>query len=143
MKQQGGPTFNTKVAQSIAKYGVHIVGVNTNPPFFYTIGRHGLGLPELLLVGPFHHENAFDWLNRIHLILAHRAAVQGETISLGGTFPVRLLNVTKQLSRVQGDYTVQVGEFYRTTEYKIQQVLIPDHQGRLSLLGQPILGEPV
>lgn len=98
------------------------------PPFMYTIGNHGRGHPELLLVG-IAQENFIWHLNELMKIQRDRnkGFEAGEIVSLGGQHPVRLVDATEEAIQ---DYTFGVSSLYQTRDYAVLQVLIPDPKGR-------------
>lgn len=97
-------------------------------PFIYTIGNHERALPELLVVG-LTADAFIDLLNRLGKIQRERASSlrPGEIVSVGGKFPVRIGDGGKNARK---EYAVQVGVFYRTDNFQVRQVLIPDQDGR-------------
>ena len=92
-------------------------------PFVYTIGNYECGLPELLLFGP-----AYRTLNAITARMRDNdpAFGDGETIDLGGRCKLKAFWANEEARK----YTVQVGEYYSTNDYAVQQIVIPDTFGR-------------
>ena len=92
-------------------------------PFVYTIGNYECGLPELLLFGP-----AYRTLNAITARMRDngRAFADGETIDLGGRWKPKAFCANEEARK----YTVQVGEYYGTNDYAVQQIVLPDTFGR-------------
>lgn len=142
--------FYVRTAELILAHGQSIVGVvGDTDPFYYTIGRHGRGLPELLIAARIHPDNGTQFLNAINERYGHAAPPHGTRVSFGGTHALIVVDVLAQLDRVQESYTVQVGQFYKTQSYRVQQVLIPDPMGLLPpgcaapFDRQPFLGDPL
>jgi len=103
-----------------------VFGGEDTPPFAYTIGNYLNGLPDLLVIGL--HDGSF--LNDLSQKMIERGAAfsDGELIDLGGKHPVKVITATD--ARARADYTIQAGRFYGFEHYALQQVLIPDKEGR-------------
>jgi hypothetical protein len=141
-----------QITENITQDGqsVQVVGVSEAPgsqPFMYTIGNYHLGLPELLLVD--NDQTAFaNILNRLGKMQRERgrAFADEELVSVGGKFPVRIVDAGIIGRR---KYATFVGIFYNTQHYDVRQVIIPDLQGRwpdqpgcdLPYARQPILSQ--
>ena len=93
--------------------------------FAYTIGNWLRGLPELLIIGTI--KGAL--LNNLSQKLIERGAAfeEGELVNLGGKFPVKIVTADQ---RAQRDYTIQAGQYHGHEHYRVQQVLMPDRNGR-------------
>jgi hypothetical protein len=105
------------------------------PPFVYTIGNHERGLPELLLVGA----EAGEILNPLGYMMREQRRApfrHGELVSLGGKFPVKIIDTTPEAKH----FAAHVGIYYGTDDYRVQQVLLCDQQGRFP--GEPGCAEP-
>jgi hypothetical protein len=59
-------------------------------------------------------------------------------VSLGGKYPVKVIDVSGAV--IYDEYTCQVGHFYGTDDYAVQQMLIPDREGKYP--GDPGCAEP-
>lgn len=97
-------------------------------PFMYTIGNHAHDLPELLIVDT--DLDAFAGvLNRLGKIQRDRKTgfTDEEHVSIGGRFPLRIVDAG-EIGRAE--YASFVGLYYRTRDYEVRQVLLPDTQGR-------------
>jgi hypothetical protein len=123
------------IREHIERYGQHVVCVQRSEgdppdfrPFVYSIGNHEHGLPELLLVGSA--DDVFLRLvNRLGEIQRERrrAFAHEERVSLGGNFPVRILDVGKA---AHDEYAVQAGVYYGTEDFRVRQILLCDKEGR-------------
>ncbi len=86
--------FENEIRENIERDGRFIMGVGATEPgdqwFYYTVGNHCRGLPELLMIGPSNRGvgGVLDDLSEA-MIKQGRAFSDGETVSLGGKFPVR------------------------------------------------------
>jgi hypothetical protein len=122
------------IRDHIDRYGQHIFDIGLSKrdppgfrPFSYTIGNHQWGMPELLVIG------SQDWLGKALNILGKIQRTRGwgffdgELVSLGSTYPVRLINAG---SRGKERFAIQVGVFYDTDDFQVMQVILPDPQGR-------------
>lgn len=126
--------FREKIQQNIAKYGVHVWAVGgdgAGPTFVYTTGLAEKNLPEFLVVG-------FDPLSGHRAITAlverlknsdGKALENGEVIQLTDD-PASKIVIFDARDSVKDQYTIQTGQFYRTQDYRVQQILIPDEAGR-------------
>jgi hypothetical protein len=98
-----------------------------SPAFAYTIGNAIKGLPELLIIGSL---KAAWWLNDLSQMMIERGSAfdDGELVNFGGgKFPVKIINAD---ARAQSDYTIQAGQYHGYENYRVQQVLISDRNGR-------------
>lgn len=105
----------------------------------YTIGNHERGLPELLFTGDTDDAWA-DVLNRLgHIMREQRrdAFRHGELVSVGGKFPVKIVNTS---ARAKLEFTLVAGQYYTTDDYRVQQVVLCDTQGKFP--GDPECAEP-
>jgi len=136
-----------KVAEDIHRVGHSVMGIfpdkeEKKPGFFYTVGRHQKNLPELLMVVNLAGPQGMDILNALSRA---QPFTHGQLVDLGGKYPVLIIDATKPI--VQKEYTRMVNAFYNTHDYQVQQVLLPDPNGRFPPDGlkpyrdQPILGE--
>jgi hypothetical protein len=119
------------VQKNIETAGQHVqeVGGDENtPPFLYTIGNHGKNLPEILLIGA--SGKAF-WgiLNDLGRIMRERgrAYENGELVDLGGSFPIKMIDVP---ATVNDKFALQAGRYYETEDYRVQQAVMCDTKGR-------------
>lgn len=132
MSDTNWKTFFEGITSNIHKYGQSLVGVPHEVGLFmYTIGNHELGLPELLLIGDVRPEQAQRILNALGLKQRDQAAPLLGDVPLGESsrFPLRLREISYPLV-VRDDFTCQVENYYKTRDYKVTQVLIPDTEGR-------------
>jgi hypothetical protein len=128
-----GIPFYDEIAQTISDCGWRLMGVLPDPdessdsfiPFIYTIGNYECGLPELLMIGSAYGGHA---LNAIVARMRHynRAFMDGESIDLGKECQPKAFWANEEAQ----EYTVQVGEYYGTNDYAVQQIVVPDTFGR-------------
>ncbi len=130
------------VQENIRLHGQHLMGVIATEegemPFVYTIGNHQRGLPELLFVGAAGGDFG-RMLNFLGEMMRERgkAFYDGEQVSLGGKFPVKIVEAG---ARARADFTIQVGQYYGTQSYRVQQIVLCDTEGRFP--GDPGCAEP-
>jgi len=140
----------SRISTDIPRFGHTVIGILPRedeppaPPFFYTVGRHSKNLPELLMVGPISGEQGMDIVNAV-------AAQQGtgfhhgQLVDLGSKCPVMIIDATDPI--LKDKYTNCVNAYYRTHNYRVQQILLPDRHGVLPpgcdspFDCQPILGK--
>ena len=133
------------IKKQIKKVGVAVISVfpNDGDPvanwFHYTIGNHGAGLPELLVIGG--DQRTGGPLIELARIMGERksAFADGELVSLGGKYPIKIID-DPETAIVRAEYTTQVGNYYGTDGYLVQQMVIPDREGRYP--GDPGCAEP-
>jgi hypothetical protein len=122
------------IAETIAKHERQILYVGRSlkePSFAYTIGNQEKDLPELLMLGNFHPEACCAVLNALSdlMIKQGRCFTDGEeTLELGGKVPIRIIDARDPI--VKRSYTMQAGQFYKNEDYDVQQVIVPDENGR-------------
>lgn len=134
--------FYETVEHNIAKAGQHLQFVfptsnSDDLPFIYTIGNHQRNLPELLIVGG---GQAFGGiLNHLCEKMRERGRAfdNGELVSLGGAYPVKIVDVPTEICE---PFTFQVGRYYQVKDYRVQQVMACDPHGRFP--GDPGCQEP-
>lgn len=112
---------------AITKYGRRFIGIlgdAENLSFTYTIDNHIHGLPELLVIGT--HEGYF--LNALSEMMLQRgcAFTDGELVP-NGKVSVKIVNAN---ARAREEYTIHAGWYPGTDDYAVQQVLLPDENGR-------------
>lgn len=113
--------------------GLMIIGVSAEakkPAFYYTIGLHEkLGLPELLLIGNFEEQVSTEILQRMSDAMTKHGTmfVDGAHVDNGGKYPLVVYNTS---AIAQKRYTFQATNFYGHEDYMVQQILIPDPNGR-------------
>ena len=130
------------IYKNVEKYGQYIVSVpDETPPFSYTVGNHECGLPELLLFdGTVPEDAASTILNRLgHMMRIDRqkAFHHRELVSIGGEHPVKIIDTSAE---VREEYTLLVGVYYGADDYRVQQVVLGDPEGRFP--GNPDCAEP-
>ncbi len=134
--------------RNIEKYGNQLIGVyptttdvGEHPFFTYTIGNHERGYPEFLCIAP--GDTCGPILNALTMMQKEENKALTGDISLGGEFPVRLVNAT---NRAKAEFTFQVERYYKTQDYKVTQVLLCDTKGRYpgeEDCEEPYLWQPV
>jgi hypothetical protein len=134
----------TSVRADIAKNGQSVVGVaDDEASFYYTVGRTDRGLPELLIVAPLSPASGIDMLNALDERMPE-ALPAGSRVNIGGDVPVALIDATNPKAKLH--YTLVASAMYGEEGYRVQQVLLPDDQGRLPprcrapYSRQPVLG---
>ena len=122
------------IAGHIQDFGQHLITVQSavgDPldfqPFVYTIGNHGLGLPELLLVGAIGNTQS-RILNIFGEMQRGRGSpfLHGESVDFTAKYPALICDAG-QIGR--DEYAVQAGVYYRTDDFKVRQVLLSDQNG--------------
>jgi hypothetical protein len=100
-----------------------------SPAFAYTIGNAIEDLPELLMIGGVCDSCAVNALDDLSQTMIERgsAFADGELVSLGAKYPVKIIDADQ---RARDEYTIQAGQYHDTEDYRVQQVLIPDRNGR-------------
>jgi Domain of unknown function (DUF4262) len=95
-------------------------------PFSYTIGNQAKGLPELLVIG----SPKGTYLNEMseRMIKQGKAFDHGEVIETNGKYRIKIINATYEAHE---NYTIQAGVYYKTQDYKVQQIILSDEEGRL------------
>jgi hypothetical protein len=123
--------LSDNIADAIAHHGQFLMGVfptKSDPglPFIYTIGNALLGLPELLLIGPFPPETTGGILNQLGEAMRESCQPPADEVSVGGAFPVRCrwAGLGARL-----EYTLQAGRWLGHDEYAVRQVLFCDRAG--------------
>jgi hypothetical protein len=125
--------FREAIRTNIAKHGrcIQAVGETESDalglePFSYTVGNHGLGLPELLIVGTTKFSGILNRLSEIQRDRG-RAFEHEELVSIGGTFPLRIIDTGDLGHR---EYACFARLYYDSNTVEVRQVLIPDTKGR-------------
>ena len=94
--------------------------------FSYTIGNHERGLPELLVIGSIKGTYLNEMSER--MIKQGKAFDHGEVIETNGKYRIKIINATYEAHE---SYTIQAGVYYKTQDYKVQQIILSDEEGRL------------
>jgi uncharacterized protein DUF4262 len=130
------------IKKQIKQEGFAIIDVFPDGPnqdwFHYTVGNHSRGLPEILVIGG--DQRTAGPLSSLTRIMHKRNAAfaGGELVSMGGKHPVKVVNAN--CAEVHDLYTCAVGRHYETESYLVQQMLIPDRDGRYP--DDPLCTEP-
>lgn len=121
------------VEQNIRKSGQHLQmilpsNIPKSPAFIYTIGNHEHGLPELLIIGNCDKTFAAI-LNDLGKRMRKRGRPfeDGELVNLGGPLPLKMVNAPPSVNE---KFALQVGRYYHTKDYRVQQAVLCDPQGR-------------
>lgn len=120
------------MAKTIASHERVVLAVartRREPAFQYTVGNQEKGLPELLLIGNYSQEAGGALLNQLSAQMKERRAAfaDGEQITLGGEHPMLIHTAGPE---AKSQWTIQAGQFYCSEDYQVQQVLLPDENGR-------------
>lgn len=134
--------FCQRIAEAIKRDGRMIIGVfgsKDDLPFSYTIGNQGVGLPELLMIGIGADSAAQGLLNLMSERMRKRGRPfdDGEIVDIGARCSLQVINANENAKR---DYTIQAGRFYKTQNYQVQQIVVPDKAGRFP--GDPLCEQP-
>lgn len=99
-----------------------------SPGFAYTIGNAIRGLPELLIIGNFAPTLAAMILNELGDKMREdgRPFPEG-LVDIGWTYPFK---VRRASPSARSRFTIQAGEYWRTEDYDVLQVMICDREGR-------------
>src|SRR5205085_2043041 len=91
----------------------------------YTIGNYERGWPELMMVGPPVIRAMLDALCEL-MRKNNRPFADGEIIETEYNFPLKALNVN---DGVKKHWTPVVGDYYRTNDYALQEIVMGDASG--------------
>lgn len=121
-----------QVTENIKTHGRGIIGVSgddDNLPFGYTIGNTNKNVPELLMISKINCEDIVRLLNAVSdKLVEEEDPYEERDLSLGGKFPVKIRAITDE-KMVKNKYTIQVGQFFETEDYRVMQVLVCDQDG--------------
>ena len=110
-----------------------MIGVFDVPnPFYYTVGLHSKGLPELILFGPFRPELATALINTAaeHMADNSMAFVPGLVQHPdGGLFNLPTV-FARAVPEKSAEFCVQLHSFYHTQNIEVMQMIWPDTQGK-------------
>lgn len=120
------PAQLPEVQEHIDKCGQHLFGVGGNPPFIYTIGNANHGLPELLIIGPFHFNDTGLLLNMLGAKMRETGEPLSGEFSFGGQFPVKVREASEA---AKSEWTIQAGQYLGHENYSVLQVLLCDKNG--------------
>ena len=124
--------FYKRMAKNIAEHGHTVIGVGAGKnSFFYSIGLWARKLPELLICLPMPFEDGQAAINRAALLLKQReyAFDENQELDIGFSVKVRA-HTPKNLAYVRREFTIQAGQFWKTEDYPVQQILFPDMDGK-------------
>lgn len=122
-----------QVRQNIVNSGVNvwnIFGSDKTPTFTYTTGLAERNLPEFLMVG-FAPESA-HWIimQAVNIVKERGRRFEHGEVYLVDDDPVKALVFLDARDSVKDDYTLQTGQYYQTEDYEVQQIMLPDKEGR-------------
>lgn len=124
---------NTIIRKAIDQDGLIIIGIDAEGKrvrYFYTIGLHDKhGLPELLILGNMPEEAGTALLQSIANAMHEHGTmfVDGARFDNGGKFPLLIYNTA---TITQKRYTLAASHFYGHENYMVQQVILPDENGK-------------
>jgi Domain of unknown function (DUF4262) len=125
-----GPAMRRWLKKMIKQHGFGIMDVFDDHSnwFHYTVGNHGVGLPEILAIGG--DQRTSGPLTDLANIMRERKAAfaNGELVSLGGKYPVKVISIN--CPDVRDLYTCAVGNHFKTESYSVQLMMIPDRDGK-------------
>jgi Domain of unknown function (DUF4262) len=128
--QGTGPDMRRWLKRMIKQQGFGIMSVfdDHSNMFHYTIGNHGVGLPELLVIGG--DQRTGGPLTDLAKMMRKRkvAFANGEIVSLGGKYPVKVIDAN--CPEVRANYTCGVFDHFKTRSYLVQQMLFSDRDGK-------------
>lgn len=158
--------YEKQIRSTIRQYGRAVLGISdqcgpeclghhpghfsappdeTFVPFCYTIGNTEKQLPELLLI---YGDKLLAVLNTLSdvMIKRRRRFDHGEVVDIGAKVPCMVIDTDERAFK----YTIQARGYYGTGKYTVQQVLVPDPQGRFPFESEcdrpyrdmPVLGVP-
>jgi Domain of unknown function (DUF4262) len=135
--------FHDRIAEIIEEHDQYVMAVVTDDDnhsgdhpfdFVYSIGNTGRGLPELLMLGNMDFHVMGGVLNDLGRLMRERGRPfdDGEVVPTGGRLPVKVINAG---SVAGAEYACWAGDYYQTDAVRVQQVLVPDTDGRFP--GEP------
>lgn len=118
--------FYNGIAENVRRTGRHILCIPGN--FSYTIGNHLKGYPELVMTMPLSMSQTMMVLNDLSSLQMERGRpfADEEVVSLGGEVSLKVIEVGSYAKR---EFTIQAGQFMKTEDYRVFQVLVPDTNG--------------
>jgi hypothetical protein len=97
------------------------------------------GQPEILIIGPRQSQADGPIAAIVDFMRDRKAAVgNGELVGIGGKYPVKVINVSRDT--VKDLCTCAVERHHGTRDYVVQQMMIPDRDGRFP--DEPGCAEP-
>jgi hypothetical protein len=107
-----------------------VLGGDDSLPFSYTIGNQAKGLPELLVIGT--HRGTYLHEMSERMIARGKPFDHGEIINTTGKYRIKIINASHAAHE---GYTLQAGYHFETQDYRVQQIILSDEEGRLP--GEP------
>jgi hypothetical protein len=109
---------------------IGVIGEENFLAFSYTVGNQAHGLPELLVIGT----SRGTYLNQLseQMLTQGRAFDHGEVINVspgdhGEKYRVKIVNASRKANK---EYTIQAGQHFENEDYKVQQIILSDEEGR-------------
>lgn len=119
--------------------GVFPTEDSPGPSFTYTIGNARHNLPEFIFVGFPSRDVVSYVINPLgELQRKNGAAFEPGLVSLGGRYPVKLVETTPEL--VWKEYPMMTSNVLGITDYRVQQIILCDPNGVWP--GEPGCSEP-
>lgn len=107
----------------------YVFEAEDSPSFAYTIGLHSHGLPEIIIFC-LPMQAAHVIINNVARLMIEnkKAFSSGSIIHSVANLPLAIADA--QMGKEK--FTFQATEFYETLSYQLQQLVIPDAQGKFS-----------
>jgi hypothetical protein len=132
--------FYKDIRDTIKSEGRMVIGVFPTEKaelpfaFSYTIGNQAKELPELLVIGSARGTYLNEMSER--MIKQGKAFDHGEVIETSALmnapaskkYRIKIINATHEAHE---NYTIQAGVYFGTQDYKVQQIILSDEEGRL------------
>lgn len=124
--------FYENVKSVIDEYGRQVICVpfSDGGYFAYTIGNRENNVPDLVIVKFGSPEQQCMILNGISETIANEGIVldpAGTVVDYGFSYPAKLIKASEDAKSI---LSVQTGQYYRTEDYELYQVLLPDVLGK-------------
>lgn len=133
-----------QIHELVSKGDWIVLAINADPCFTYTVGLHTHGLPEMI-ISLVPHQKAHRILNHCGMhMLEHGQFKHGEVTPELANYPSTIIDVNPINKK---DYFCQVYNYYKTWDFKCQQIVASDIERRFpwdegyNIIGQEILGE--
>lgn len=122
-----------QVQTNVKNSGVHVWGIfgsEESPTFAYTTGLAEKDLPEFLMVG-FAPESSHAIIMMAYEEMKKRGRrFEDREVFLVDDDPQKALVFLDARDSVKDDFTIQTGQYYQTEDYQVQQIMVPDREGR-------------
>lgn len=126
------PDLMREIRKNIEIRAQHVFAVFPDgartPGFAYTIGNVIRGLPELLIIGSFPPTFAATILNELgDKMREDGRPLPEDLVDIAWTYPFK---VRRAGPSARSRFTIQAGQYWRTEDYDVLQVMICDREGR-------------